>query len=144
MDRNSDDIIRSRMKFIAIGAGALVLALIAFSGLSWCAILACGQRMASISVGYWELLGGSSIAALAVLFIRPLRDRFLPRQLRSEPAIPAVAEVAVQQSEAVETKDSNWRDLYSQLSNDEREMFKSIMKKYCDDDPGDKPAPETE
>lgn len=166
MDRNSD-VLNNKIKLIAIGAGALVLALIAFSGLGWCAIIACGHRMASISVGYWELLGGTSAAVLAVLFIRPLRNRFLPRQLRSapdllpaavlpaavfppaeepviSPQIPSPAIPSPEEEAAEETKDSNWRQLYSQLSTDEREMFKSIMKKYCADAPEERTAAEPE
>lgn len=144
MDRNSDDY-RNRMKFIAIGAGALVLALIVFSSLSWCAIMACGRQLASIPVGFWELLGGTSVAALAVLFIKPLRNRVLPRQLRSDstvtPPVATVPAIPVMETPAVETPDeqprqeSNWRAMYEQLSDDERRMFKSIMKKYCDDSP---------
>ncbi len=143
MDRNSDEIANNRMKFIVIGASALVLALIAFSGLSWCAIIACGQRLASIPVGYWELLGGTSIAVFAILFIRPLRNRLLPRQLRSE--LQSSTEAVVMAPDVIpETKESNWRDLYSQLSKDEREMFKSIMKRYCDDPAEEKASPKPE
>lgn len=146
MDRNSG-YYRNRMKFIAIGAGALVLALIVFSSLSWCAIMACGRQLASIPVGFWELLGGTSVAAFAVLFIKPLRNRVLPRQLRSDfaadpPAPAAVANTAyVDEEKALESgnerpqQESNWRAMYEQLSDDERRMFKSIMKKYCDDSP---------
>lgn len=150
MDRNSD-VLNNKIKLIAIGAGALVLALIAFSGLGWCAIIACGHRMASISVGYWELLGGTSAAVLAVLFIRPLRNRFLPRQLRSatpvlqaaeQPAVPV--ETPPRETVAEETADGNWRQLYSQLSSDEREAFRSIMKKYCADAPEERTAAEPE
>lgn len=160
MDRNSD-VLNNKIKLIAIGAGALVLALIAFSGLSWCAIIACGHRMASISVGYWELLGGTSAAVLAVLFIRPLRNRFLPRQLRTGPAVPPAtlppatvlpapeepalsAETPIRETVDEEGKDGNWRQLYSQLSSDEREMFKSIMKKYCADASEERAATEPE
>ncbi len=150
MDRNSD-VLNNKIKLIAIGVGALVLALIAFSGLGWCAIVACGHRMASISVGYWELLGGTSAAVLAVLFIRPLRNRFLPRQLRSGNALlqpaeqPSVlVETPLPETDAEETGDGNWRQLYSQLSSDEREIFKSIMKKYCADAPEERTAAEPE
>lgn len=128
------------MKFIAIGAGALVLALIAFSSLSWCAIMACGRQLASIPVGFWELLGGTSVAVLAVLFIKPLRNRVLPRQLRSDStAVPVFATAPVIEEVVCQPErpqqESNWRTMYDQLSDDERQMFKSIMKKYCDDSP---------
>jgi len=138
MDRNSDDYTSNKLKFIAIGAGALVLALIVFSSFSWCAIVACGRRLAGIPVGFWELFGGASLAVLAVLFIRPLRNRVLPRQLRSGPLGESVKEPAAE-AEEIDTstmageRKQNWRTLYDQLSHDERQMFKSMMKKYCDD-----------
>ena len=122
-------------KLFAIGAGALVLALIAFSGLCWCALGVCSEYIAGIRFSYWEILGISSTSFVGLLLIRPLGKRWLASGPASPQApLPPLDPPA---AEPEEERHGGWRELYDKLSQEERKAFKALMEKYCADDPAD-------
>jgi hypothetical protein len=136
-------------KLFAIGAGALVLALIAFSGLCWCALGVCSEYIAGVRFSYWEILGISSTSFVGLLLIRPLGKRWLatgssigsssPMSSPAAVAAPVVPAADHPEPDLTRSAESSggWRDLYDKLSQEERRAFKALMEKYCADDPAD-------
>ncbi|MEP7220115.1 MAG: hypothetical protein ABI876_14425 [Bacteroidota bacterium] len=110
-------------KLFAIGAGALVLALIAFSGICWGTLAVCGCWVSNIQFNFWEVLGISSAGTVGILFLRPLRRR---RPAQPDEVLPVAAEPAPQEGKS-------WRAMYDQLSPEERLAFRSMMEKFCAD-----------
>jgi len=121
-------------KLFAIGAGALVLALIAFSGLCWSLQGLCSDYIAGIRFTYWEIVGISSVSFVGLLLIRPIGKHWLSS--RSNAPAPAPEEHLIEPATPPAKEESgSWRDLYAQLSQDERQAFKALMEKYCADGP---------
>ncbi len=121
-------------KLFAIGAGALVLALIAFSGLCWSLQGLCSDYIAGIRFTYWEIVGISSVSFVGLLLIRPIGKHWLSsRSDASYSDAQGIIEPAAAPPVAEES--GSWRDLYAQLSQDERQAFKALMEKYCADTP---------
>ncbi|MDB5036416.1 MAG: hypothetical protein JWQ98_3657 [Chlorobi bacterium] len=110
-------------KLFAIGAGALVLALIAFSGICWGTLAMCGSWVSNIQFSFWELLGISSAGTIGILFLRPLRRR---RPAPPAEVIPVAVDLPPQEG-------PSWRAMYDQLSPEERLAFRSMMEKFCAD-----------
>lgn len=134
---------KNKGKLLLIGASALVLALIAFSGICLGTLHLCGVWGAASTWGFWEFFGGLSVAVITFLVVRPLSRR---------PASPATipeldpfdtmeaAEMEVHAGEIAATSPPpldpqeparrGWRDLYDQLSREEQKAFKALMAKY--------------
>jgi hypothetical protein len=109
-------------RLLVIGAGALVLALIAFSGLCLGTLTLCGVRNAASSLGFWEIFGALSVVVATFLMVRPLRNR------RAAGAAGHTVEPAIDDRPADQRAD--WRELYDQLSLDEQQALKALMAKH--------------
>lgn len=148
MDRIGEQI-RSKWISIAIGAGTLVLALIAFSGICWGTLVAWSGLA---GFGFWEFFGLAIVVAAVVLMIRPIGRRFQAFwagavhighddsptvEVSNAPASAAPAGIPATSTPAAETDGvdcsdkESWRALYDQLSEEERREFKALMAKYC-------------
>lgn len=114
------------MTLLAIGAGASALALIAFSGTCWLASSCLGESVAG-DITFWEILAVSFGGSAVLLLVRPMARRSRSPDTGSTPD----AATSNQQT-ATEDFPSRWRQLYDQLSEDERKAFKAAMKRYCD------------
>ncbi len=150
--------IRSKWKLMVIGASTVVLALIAFSGICWGTLSACG--VFGLSWGFWHVFGLAGAALVLLLALRPLGRRWyragresaaetavdaaeptMPteRSTPTERATPADAAEAAGRHDAIDAAsrtacddgNDSWRELYAQLSDEERQEFKALMAKYC-------------
>lgn len=141
--------IRSKWKLMVIGASTVVLALIAFSGICWGTLSACG--VFGMSWGFWHVFGLAGAALVLLLALRPLGRRWY--RAGREPAadaatdadeptqrsMPADATEAPGRHDAIDAAsrtacddgNDSWRELYAQLSEEERQEFKALMAKYC-------------
>lgn len=143
--------IRSKWKLMVIGASTVVLALIAFSGICWGTLSACG--MFGMSWGFWHVFGLAGAALVLLLALRPLGRRWyrdgrasaaeaaadhLGTEGHAGEAGPAGSAEAVRHDAidaasrtACDDGNDSWRELYAQLSEEERQEFKALMAKYC-------------
>ncbi|MBS1911867.1 MAG: hypothetical protein JST22_07765 [Bacteroidetes bacterium] len=109
-----------RWTFITIGAGTIVLALIVFSGICWGTFTICGGWLRRW--GFWEILVGMMLlGGLAIFLVPTMLRRRAERFMRVSNLAPPECNVA----------GNDWRDLYNQLSEAERQEFKALMAKYC-------------
>ncbi len=138
-----------RLTLYAIGAGTLLLALMAFSFLFFGVIHVCGRWIAMAMFSFWEVLGISIISAVGFMLVRSWQrrgapagtDRSLSRRLRSaveerlavEDRPPVTERPPVAERPPVNTCSPNFRNLYDQLSEEERLELKAMMRKYCSD-----------
>lgn len=123
--------IRNRVLVIAVGAGTVVLALIAFSGICWGTLSAVGGWLSAWT--FWEFFALWIAIAAVALMMRPLGRRLQWR--RTDPgtspnAAGNLAPAGVESSECRRQR-ASWREMYDQLSDDERAEFKALMQKYC-------------
>jgi hypothetical protein len=116
---------KTRILLYTIGAGTLVLALMAFSGVCWCVFSVCGDSESGVLVEYWELFGLATVTLMGTFIFRSVRRR----RADSHPASPSFPEPPDVSNERSET--GNWRDLYDQLSPEERQEMKQLLNKYC-------------
>jgi hypothetical protein len=128
-------------KIFAIGAGALVLALIAFSGICWCALGLCGNWIPNVQMSFWEVLSFSGISFVALLLVRPLGKRWLAATSSGD--ILPLDHRQLDALGATPPPKASWEELYDQLSIDERQTFKEMMGKFVEDsDDAGKPEDE--
>lgn len=147
----------TRFTLLAIGAGASALALVAFSGTCWFASTCLDESIVG-DITFWEILAVSFGGFAAILLVRPLIppsssqgntpsfssqgssacDRHDSRS-QSYPSSVAEASAATP-SDATATdphpasqNTARWRQLYDQLSVEERRIFKATMRRYCND-----------
>lgn len=144
--------IRSKWKLMVIGASTVVLALIAFSGICWGTLSACG--VFGMSWGFWHVFGLAGAALVLLLALRPLGRRWYRAGREAaadaatdaaEPTMPTQRSMPADATEAPGRHDvidaasrtacddgnDSWRELYAQLSEEERQEFKALMAKYC-------------
>lgn len=110
------------MTLLAIGAGASALALIAFSGTCWLASSCLGESVVG-DITFWEILAVSFGGSAVVLLVRPVAGR--RRQSNDD-------ERAMGPDSSRGTSSPRWRQMYDQLSEEDRKAFKAAMKKYCE------------
>jgi len=116
---------KTRIVLYTIGAGTLVLALMAFSGVCWCVFTVCSDSERGVLVEYWELFGLASVTLLGTFLFRSLRHRHADPPFSISPP----REPDDLSNERAET--GSWRDLYDQLSPEERRAMKQLLNKYC-------------
>lgn len=138
---------QKKVMLYSIGAGTIVLALMAFSGACWGVVRACdGKDEASLE--FWEVFGVSAAAFMATMAVR---SAGLGRKRSVKPSPPGtvpdqrigVVRSAQQQQQGLQapvslhsmgplpSPNGTWRDLYSQLSEEERQEMKALLGKYC-------------
>ena len=138
---------QKKVMLYSIGAGTIVLALMAFSGACWGVVRACdGKDEASLE--FWEVFGVSAAAFMATMAVR---SAGLGRKRSVKPSPPGtvpdqrigVVRSAQQQQQGLQapvslhsmgplpSPNGSWRDLYSQLSEEERQEMKALLGKYC-------------
>lgn len=137
---------RKKVMLYSIGAGTIVLALMAFSGACWGVVRACdGEDEASIE--FWEVFGVSAAAFMAAMAVRSAGlGRKHPSKRYPSPAVPdqrigvvrswpqqqgLQTPVSLHSAPTPSTSNNSWRDLYSQLSEEERQEMKALLGKYC-------------
>lgn len=154
---------KNKGKLLVVGASALVLALIVFSGVCLGTLRLCGLWSAASTWGFWECFG-----ALSVVVIFFLVARFVRKHRPSPTNLPAT-NVAVTSAPATSFSGANllgtnlsgtnpqvaipsatepdppharsdWRELYNQLSRDEQKAFKATIAKFL----GSRPSEGTE
>ena len=110
---------RSLLYFI--GACTIVFALMAFSGVCWCVVRLWVDSASGFAIEYWELFWIASVMLVGTLTVRSIR-----RNRREEREDDAVVDMAPQVGEQ-----KNWRELYNELSIEERRAMKQILDRYC-------------
>lgn len=123
-----------------IGASILMLALMLFSELS-CSLLGLCTNWFPLAefIGFWEMLGITSALVFSSFSIRALRRTqqsallappgTQPPTSNSEAPLPPNPKPA--DSPPPEHSSSSWRDLFNQLSAEEKQTLKSIMEQHC-------------
>ncbi len=112
-----------------IGAGIIVFALISFSGVCWCALGICSKWFSlAYIMTYWEILSISAVALFGAIIVR---------SFRKQPAVTSgnvidTANVVPEDKECNENT-PKWKELYDQLSDEERQKFKDLVKQHCVD-----------
>jgi hypothetical protein len=130
---------RNKRLLFAIGAGAAVLALIAFSGICWGALGLCGAWTEAFRLDFWEFVALSGTIVVAFVLLRSFR-----KQPVVDPIQPFATVVdsddsfelpPLQLDERRQGKSGGWKQLYDQLSRDERELFKAMIAKVSRAEP---------
>jgi hypothetical protein len=116
----------------AIGAGTLLLALMAFSAICLGVIHVCGRWFTWGIFSFWEILGISLISFVGFIGVRSW-------QRRKKESQGVSVSLTRRLRRTVEEKPKNWRDLYEQMSEEERTELKAMMRKYCSEQ-GARPA----
>lgn len=127
MDSQSRPRNNKRAILYAIGAGTLLLALMAFSALCFGVIHVCHRWLAMAVLSFWEILGVSITSFFGFILIRSIYRR------RSSMADNSISR---RLRESVECRSGSWRELYDQLSEEERLEMKEVMRKYCSGEQG--------
>lgn len=137
---------QKKVMLYSIGAGTIVLALMAFSGACWGVVRACdGEDEASIE--FWEVFGVSAAAFMATMAVRSAglgrkgslkrsATTIVPDQrigvIPSRPQQQGLqTPVSLHSNPTPSNPNNSWRDLYSQLSEEERQEMKALLGKYC-------------
>jgi len=141
---------RKKVMLYSIGAGTIVLALMAFSGACWGVVRACdGEDEASIE--FWEVFGVSAAAFMATMALRS-SGLGRKRPLKFPPSSSAAAvpdqrinvtrsgtprqpnlqvPASLHSAQHPSALNNSWRDLCSQLSEEERQEMKALLGRYC-------------
>lgn len=128
---------KKRAVLYAIGAGTLLLALMAFSALCFGVVHVCHRWLTMAALSFWEILGVSIASFFGFIAIRSIRRRrandSISRRLRAAAELHSSNEVrsCSELRSCGEGRSTSWRDLYDQLSEEERLEMKAMMKKYC-------------
>jgi hypothetical protein len=113
----------------AIGTGIIMLGLMAFSAICWWACTSCAEQNPLRRLGFWELLGAAILTSVGFIFLLTIRRRNQADRQNG------VSDHSHDPPGSFGTdRHGNWRDLYQQLSSDEREKLKEMMAKICADD----------
>ncbi|MBL7989052.1 MAG: hypothetical protein JNJ94_13395 [Chlorobi bacterium] len=140
---------RKKVMLYSIGAGTVVLALMAFSGACWGVVRACdGDDEASIE--FWEVFGVSAAAFMATMALRsaglgrkrPLKfppssaaavpDQRISVTPSGKPRQPGLqVPASLHSAQHPSALNNSWRDLCSQLSEEERQEMKALLGRYC-------------
>lgn len=122
-----------------IGASILLLALMLFSELS-CSLLGLCTDWFPLAefFGFWEMMGISIALVFTSFSIRALRrsQRARLASASDSPAQPvdelsALLDEPASNVPAAPKRTSRWRDLFNQLSDEEKRKLKTIMEEHC-------------
>jgi hypothetical protein len=131
---------KNKGKLLVIGASALVLALIAFSGICLGTLNLCGLRNAAASWGFWEIFGALSAGVVAFLLIRFARARRRRTDTSDSPS--TFTDITPEPSNEPAPR-ADLRQLCDKLSSDDRQALKALMAKHLGDGPvGSSSSPE--
>jgi hypothetical protein len=123
--RLQENLRKNRVTLYTIGASILLLALMAFSGLCLGVVRVCSESDTLI-VNYWEVVGLSGVSLIGTMMIRSFgrsrRDDFISFSTQSTQL----------EHRQRQTPSRNWRELYSQLSADERRKMKEMLNPFCE------------
>ncbi len=110
-----------------------MLALIAFSGICWGALGLCGAWTEAFRLDFWEFVALSSTIVVSFVLLRTLRKHPVAESI--QPYAAAVDSddpfdlPSLQLDEPRPARSAGWKQLYNQLSRDERELFKAVIAK---------------
>ena len=135
--------IGSKFARYSIGASILLLALMLFSELS-CSLLGLCINWFPLAevIGFWEMLGITTALVFSSFSVRALRHlrqggfATTPAESIESPPPPAEDPApdphpAEQTAFAPQKRSGSWRDLFDQLSAEEKENLKRIMEQHC-------------
>ncbi len=133
-----------------IGACTLVSALMVFSGVCWGVLTLWGDKESGLTIGYWELFWIATtmvIGSLAVRLVRRRPDSASPGFSSSDwsppdwpspdpasPHWPSPDPAAVAAVDLPPRGEKNWRELYKELSPEERREMKRLLDRYCSEE----------
>lgn len=132
--------IGSKFARYSIGASILLLALMLFSELS-CSLLGLCINWFPLAevIGFWEMLGITTalvFSSFSIRALRHVRQAGSPSPEHSTPPVEDSLPVpdphpAEQTAFVPQKRTGSWRDLFDQLSAEERENLKRIMEQHC-------------